>query len=84
MTPSAMTLRHLQRDAATALELALVALAPSSIIEGLATAAGLIQALTDLPLDSDPLAVWAANAVDRAERALVAWREWEAQRKVTA
>src|SRR5213076_3104375 len=39
-SPTAMDLRHLRREACTALELAIVELAPSALIESLATAAG--------------------------------------------
>ena len=82
--PSVMELRHLQREVATALELALVASAPSSVIDSMACAAGLLVALGDLPLDSEPLRVWATQAVMRAERSLSAWRSWEWERKAKA
>ncbi len=82
--PTGMRLRHLQRDTATALELALVALAPSAIIDGLANAAGLLSALAELPLDNDALALWATDAAERADKSLAAWQRWEAERRATA
>src|SRR5262249_50066764 len=77
MRASAMQLRHLHRDVSNALELALVALAPNSMIEALAAAAGLLNALQELPLESDSLQVWAKEAASRAERTLSEWRSWE-------
>jgi hypothetical protein len=79
-----MKLRHLHREVATALELALVALAPSSIIESLANAAGLLGALVELPLDNEALSLWANDAVGRAEQTLTAWKTWQADRRATA
>ena len=84
MTVSKMKLRHAQRDVATALELALAALAPGSLIESLACAAGLLNALIDLPLDSEPMRAWAAGTIERAEHSLHGWRAWAAERNPTA
>ena len=83
-TTSAMELRHLQREVATALELALVAMAPTTIIESLAGSAGLLTALIELPLETDSLRLWAADAAERAQKALSAWHEWEETRRATA
>jgi hypothetical protein len=79
-----MRLRHQAREVASALELALAALAPNHIIEPLASAGGLLAALQELPLESESLIVWAREAVARGERSLAAWREWEDQRRVMA
>jgi hypothetical protein len=84
MSLSAMQLRHVHRDVSNALELALVALAPNSMIEALASTAGLLGALQELPLDSDSLRVWASEALVRAERSLSEWRVWERRRTATA
>ena len=84
MTPTVMDLRHVQRQVATALELALVAFAPRPLVESLATAAGLLGALRELPLDTEPLRVWAAEAIERAEAGLRAWSAWESERKASA
>ena len=78
-----MKLRHLQRDLKTALELALVALAPRSLIEGIACAVGLIEALLELPLDSEPLRPWALDALGRAERSLCDWHAWQEARRIS-
>ena len=84
MKPSVMELRHLHREVATALELALVALAPPPIIESLACAAGLLTALCELPLDSEALRVWASQAVGRAQQGLERWESWEPERVAKA
>jgi hypothetical protein len=83
-TPSKMDLRHLRREAATALELALVALAPQPLLDGLAIAAGTLNALAELPLDTEPLRLKAESTLARAERVLAEWREWVEARKATA
>jgi hypothetical protein len=84
MSRPSMKLRHLQREVATALELALVALAPGPVVEALASSAGLLGALVELPLDSEPMRVWATETVARAEKSLRSWHAWEAERKATA
>jgi len=84
MSASKMQLRHAQRDVATALELALAALAPGALIEALACASGLLNALIDLPLDSEPMRAWAATTIQRAEQSLHGWRAWAAERNATA
>jgi hypothetical protein len=79
-----MQLRHLGRETSTALELALVRMAPNPLIESLSSVAGLLTALEALPLDTESLRVWAEQANERAERALAEWRRWEEQHRVTA
>lgn len=49
-----MDLSHLRRESRTALELAIVELAPSDLIDRLAVVAGLLEALVELPADSAP------------------------------
>lgn len=84
MQPTAMRLRHLAREVATALELALVRMAPNPLIEQLASVTGLLTALQELPLDTESLRIWADQALARAERAREEWNSWEEQRRVTA
>ncbi len=81
-----MELRHLGREVKTALELAIVALAPSSIVEGLASAAGLLDAVVELPLDSPALAALVPGLDARARTALKAWATWREEhlRKLSA
>ena len=81
---SAMDLRHLRREARTALELAIVELAPSELVERLATATGLLEALAELPDDSAPTIARGPPTADRARVAIAMWREWWAARKKLA
>ena len=79
-----MHLRHLAREVSTAVELALVRLAPNPLIEELAAVAGLLGALQELPLDTEALGVWATEAAERATKGLERWRAWEEQHRLTA
>jgi hypothetical protein len=73
-----------RREVRTALELALVAMAPNAMVERLAMATGFLIGLRELPLDTEALRVRATEAVTRGEQCLEEWRRWEANRKVTA
>src|SRR4051812_40071211 len=46
-----LELVHLRRDARTSLELAIVGLAPEPVIEALASATGMLEAVNGLPVD---------------------------------
>ena len=72
---------HLRREARTALELAIVELAPTHLIERLALATGLLEALAELPPDSDPALALGPPTVERTRIALAEWREWSTARK---
>lgn len=73
---SQMDLSHLRRESRTALELAVVALAPSDIIDPLATSAGLLEALVELPADSAPVIALVPKLVTRTRKALEDWQKW--------
>lgn len=77
-----MDLRHLRREVRTALELAVVALAPTPLIERLAVVAGLLEALTELPVDSAPVMALAPDIRQRGTRALEDWQRWQGERQV--
>jgi len=78
-----LDLSHIRRDARTALELAIVQLAPSDLIDRLALATGLLEALAELPADSPPAIALGPATVDRARVALAMWRDWSnAHRKL--
>jgi len=70
---------HLRRDARTALELAVVALAPWELIQRLASSAGLLEALSELPADSAPGVALVPKVLTLAEKALNDWRVWRTQ-----
>jgi hypothetical protein len=74
-----MQLNHLQREVKTALELALVALAPTALLDQLAIAAGMLDALRDLELADATRFPLVARIRERADRALADWRSWQAQ-----
>jgi hypothetical protein len=74
----ALRVSHLRREVKTALELAVAALAHAEIIDGLATAAGLLEALNEFPPASAPVLATLPRASELAERSLQAWRDWQA------
>lgn len=76
-----LDLSHLRREARTALELAIVELAPTDLIDRLALATGLLEALAELPPDSAPAIALGPPTGDRARVALKLWREWSSTRK---
>jgi beta-lactamase class A len=76
-----MDLNHLWREARTALELALVALAPSQLVDRLASTAGRLEALTELPADSAPVVATLPRALARAKSTLDEWRAWQEQHR---
>ena len=73
---TSLDLSHLRRDARTALELAVVALAPREIVDGLAASAGLLEALAELPTDSTTVTALVPEVVTRARSALEDWQKW--------
>jgi hypothetical protein len=77
-TEEALRVSHLRREVKTALELAVAALAHAEVIDGLATAAGLLEALNEFPKASAPVLATLPRATELAERSLRAWREWQA------
>jgi hypothetical protein len=76
-----LDLSHLRREARTALELAIVELAPTDMIERLALVTGLLEALGELPADSSPALALGPSTADRARVALKMWRDWSITRK---
>jgi hypothetical protein len=73
---SQMDLSHLRRESRTALELAVVAMAPSDLVERLATSAGLLEALVELPTNSAPVIALVPGLVSRTRSALGDWQKW--------
>jgi len=79
-----LDLSHLRREARTALEIAIVELAPTEHIERLALVTGLLEALAELPPDSAPAIALGPSTADRARGALNLWSDWSATRKKLA
>jgi hypothetical protein len=73
---TSIELSHLRRDSRTALELAVVAMAPSELVDRLAAAAGLLEALVELPADSAPVIALVPKLVERTRGALEDWEKW--------
>lgn len=73
---TSLDLSHLRRDVRTALELAVVALAPGELVDRLAASAGLLEALIELPADGAPVIALIPNLVTRTQKALGDWRKW--------
>lgn len=73
---SQLDLNHLRREIRTALELSVVALAPSELIDRLAIAAGLLEALIELPANSPPVVALVPQLIGRAKSALSDWQSW--------
>ena len=76
-TETEMDLRHLRREARTALELAVIALAPSELVDRLAAVAGLLEALVELPPSSPPVLALVPGLVQRARQSLADWQTWQ-------
>ena len=74
-----LDLNHLRRDTRTALELAVVALAPMELLEQLAVAAGLLEALDELPPDSPPVIALVPQLKTRTRKTLDRWNKWHAK-----
>jgi hypothetical protein len=72
-----LDLSHLRRETRTALELGVVALAPTELVDRLATVAGLLEALVELPVNSAPVMALVPTVVTRAKSALDDWRNWQ-------
>ncbi len=68
---------HLRREARTALELAVAAMAPSEMTDRLATAAGLLEAIGELPQNSPPVLALLPQLVKRSRAALDEWQRWQ-------
>jgi hypothetical protein len=79
--PSRLDFSHLRREARTALELAIVQLAPTHLVEQLALSAGLLEALAELPRDSAPAIALGPPTVGRTQLALDEWRDWSTARR---
>jgi hypothetical protein len=74
-----LDLSHLRRETRTALELAVVALAPPDLIDRLAAAAGLLESLAGLPADAPPVVALVPKLVKRSRAVLNDWDRWQKQ-----
>ena len=83
---SQLELRHLEREARTAVELGIVGLCPQELVDRLAAVCGLLVAVAELPVDSPPVAVLVPKLEMRANTALREWAAWQEEhlRKASA
>jgi len=72
-------LAQLRQEAKVALDLAVVALAPSQLIEHLALSVGLLESLGELPADSPPVLALVPKTIARSKSSLDEWRSWHKQ-----
>ncbi len=75
----ALHANHLRREVKTALELAVASMSSTEIVDRLAVAAGLLEALAEFPGDAAPVMATTPRAVALADEALKAWHAWEAK-----
>jgi len=73
-------LRHLLRTVKTSLEVAIVARAPSDLVNRLARVSGLLDAVSQLAADEGPAREMTASLLADAVSAVELWRVWERAR----
>ncbi len=73
----ALRATHVRREVKTALELALASMGPSEMVDRLALAAGMLEALAEFPPDAAPVMATTTRALTIADDALRAWHSWE-------
>ncbi|HEX7507869.1 MAG TPA: hypothetical protein VF550_13920 [Polyangia bacterium] len=74
-------LARLRQEARARLDLAVVALAPSQLIERLALAVGLLESLSELPVNSPPVVALVPKTIARSKSSLDDWRSWHKQHR---
>lgn len=77
-------IRHLLRTVKTALELAIVARAPMDLLNRLARPAGLLEAVSQLPIDGPPTQALIPELLIEARSAVDRWEAWSKLRGPTA
>lgn len=77
-------IRHLLRTTKTFLELAIMSRAPVALVNRLARASGLLDAITQLPAEASPAREMTAELLVEATAATELWRAWEQTRTPSA
>jgi hypothetical protein len=77
-------IRHLLRTVKTALELAVVARAPADLLNRLARPAGLLEAVSQLPIEGTSTEVLIPELLSDARSAVDRWEAWLKVRGPTA
>jgi hypothetical protein len=76
--------RHLLRTVKTSLELAIVARAPTELLNRLGRVSGLLDAVSQLPIDEGPGQAMIAGLIADGLSAVGAWHKWQHGRTPTA
>jgi hypothetical protein len=77
-------IRHLLRTVKTALELAIVARAPVDLVNQLGRTSGLLDAVSQLPLDGGPMQAMTVGLINDARVVVDTWKRWEKGRAPAA
>ena len=77
-------MRHLLRTLKTSLELAIVGRAPADLLNRLGRVSGLLDAVSQLPIDDGPAQAMTAGLVADALVAIDGWQKWQHGRTPTA
>jgi hypothetical protein len=70
-------IRHILRNVKTSLELAIVARAPSDLLNRLGRVAGLLDAVSQLPIDAGPAQALTPGLIADGLGAIEAWDQWQ-------
>jgi len=71
-----MEIRHVLRNVKTSLELAIVARAPSELLNRLGRVAGLLDAVSQLPIDEGPAQALISGLIADGLASVDAWEKW--------
>jgi hypothetical protein len=77
-------MRHLLRTVKTSLELAIVGRAPADLLNRLGRVSGLLDAVSQLPINDGPAQAITAGLIADGLAAVDAWRKWQHGRTPTA
>jgi hypothetical protein len=77
-------MRHLLRTVKTSLELAIVARAPADLLNRLGRVSGLLDAVSQLPVDEGRAQAMTAGLIADGLAAVDAWQKWQHGRTPTA
>jgi hypothetical protein len=79
-----MEIRHLLRTVKTALELAIIGRAPIDLLNRLARPAGLLEAVSQLPVDGGAVDALLPELLAETQSAVARWEAWLKARAPTA
>jgi hypothetical protein len=77
-------IRHLLRNVKTSLELAIIARAPTDLLNRLGRVAGILDAIIQLPTEEGPAQALTAGLIADGLAAVDAWSKWQRSRTPAA